>query len=402
MVGGILLIQWGLLALLNPLDSLSLALTAVVQWRLGWSWLQYCARSGRRAVTARVLLAVYYALFGLGILAGFPQVAVPLGIKGRPAVAWLGATAHLWMYTSAAAWLIYTVLAFGRARFAPPPFNPVRRRVLNAAGGALVASPLLAVGYGALIERTSFRVREVDLPVPHLPRDLEGLRLVQLSDIHLSAFLSEQELARVIDAANQARPHVVLVTGDMISSQGDPLDACLRQLARLRADAGVLGCMGNHENYARAKEYAAREGARLGIRFLRRQTQQLRFGSATLNIAGVDYEPISRQRTYLEGAERMVAPGAVNVLLSHNPDVIPVAAAKGYDVTLSGHTHGGQVTVEILDQSLNPARFLTPFVYGLYRTGTRCAYVTRGIGTIGIPARIGAPPEIALLRLRRA
>ena len=95
-------------------------------------------------------------------------------------------------------------------------------------------------------------------------------------------------------------------------------------------------------------------------------------------------------------------PGATNVLLQHNPDVFPEAARQGYNLLLAGHTHGGQVTVEILDQSINPARFFTPYVYGLYRAGNSAAYVTRGIGTIGIPARIGAPPEISLLRLRKA
>jgi hypothetical protein len=97
-----------------------------------------------------------------------------------------------------------------------------------------------------------------------------------------------------------------------------------------------------------------------------------------------------------------VVPGALNVLLSHNPDVFPVAAQQGYNLLLAGHTHGGQVTVEILDQSINPARFFTPYVYGLFRAGRSAAYVTRGIGTIGIPARIGAPPEISVLRLRKA
>jgi predicted MPP superfamily phosphohydrolase len=265
-----------------------------------------------------------------------------------------------------------------------------------------VAAPFIAVAYGALVERIDFRVREIDVPVPGLPKDLEGLRIAQLSDIHLSAFLSERELARAIDAANEVRPHLAVVTGDLISTRGDPLDACLRQLARLRADAGILGCMGNHENYAHAKEYASAEGARLGVRFLRRQTQPLRFGGAILNVAGVDYQPIAERSGYLRGAEKLVVPGAVNVLLSHNPDVIPAAAARGFDLTLSGHTHGGPVTVEILDQELNPARFLTPFVYGLYRAGKGAGYVTRGIGTIGIPARIGAPPEIAVLRLRKA
>jgi predicted MPP superfamily phosphohydrolase len=105
---------------------------------------------------------------------------------------------------------------------------------------------------------------------------------------------------------------------------------------------------------------------------------------------------------YLNGAERLVLPGATNLLLSHNPDVFPVAAAKGFPAVLAGHTHGGQVQVEILNQSLNVARFITPFVYGLYREAASCVYVTRGIGTIGMPARIGAPPEIALLRLVRA
>jgi predicted MPP superfamily phosphohydrolase len=118
-----------------------------------------------------------------------------------------------------------------------------------------------------------------------------------------------------------------------------------------------------------------------------------------LNVAGVDYQPQRLRRQYLDGAERLIAPGAVNVLLSHNPDVFPVAAEQGFDLTIAGHTHGGQINVEILHQSLNIARFVTPFVYGRYRAGRSSLYVSRGIGTIGLPIRIGAPPEITLLRL---
>jgi predicted MPP superfamily phosphohydrolase len=94
-----------------------------------------------------------------------------------------------------------------------------------------------------------------------------------------------------------------------------------------------------------------------------------------------------------------VLPGATNSLLSHNPDVFPVAAAKGFDLTIAGHTHGGQINVEILNRDVNIARFFTPYVYGLYRKDRAAAFVTRGIGTIGIPSRLGAPPEVALLRL---
>ena len=311
-----------------------------------------------------------------------------------------GAIGQIWFFGSSAGYVAYRAVRFLAERTAPRAFSPARRRVLNVTGGALLAAPFAAVGYGALIERLDFHVRELDIPVLGLPAGLDGLRLLHLSDIHLSAFLSEQDLARVIDSANELRPHLAFVTGDLITSVGDPLDACLRQVARLRADAGVLGCMGNHEAYAGVEDYLERAGARLGIPFLRRGTQALRFGDAVLNIAGVDYQ--RSDRPYLPHAERLLLPGAYNLLMSHNPDVFPVAARQGYDLMLAGHTHGGQVTIEILNQSINAARFFTPYVYGLFRQGKAAAYVTRGIGTIGIPARIGAPPEIALLRLRKA
>ena len=95
----------------------------------------------------------------------------------------------------------------------------------------------------------------------------------------------------------------------------------------------------------------------------------------------------------------MIRPEAFNVLLSHNPDVFPVAAGMGYDLTISGHTHGGQVRFEILREDLNIARFYTPFVDGLYRKGAASIFVSRGIGTIVLPVRMGAAPEVALLRL---
>ena len=96
--------------------------------------------------------------------------------------------------------------------------------------------------------------------------------------------------------------------------------------------------------YARCEDLTEREGARLGIPFLRGRAQSLRFGGALLNVAGVDYQRFGHG--YLQGAEHLLVPGAYNWLLSHNPDVFPVAAAKGYDLTLAGHTHGGQVSVE--------------------------------------------------------
>jgi predicted MPP superfamily phosphohydrolase len=293
----------------------------------------------------------------------------------------------IWMIGASAALLIWR---------RPQPFHPARRNLLRTAGTAALTLPMAGTAFG-IIRRNQFRVSEVSLPLPGLHKDLDGLRIVQVTDIHLSEFMTERELGTAIDMANETRATLALVTGDLITRRGDPLDACLKQLSRLRADAGVLGCLGNHEVYAEAQDYVTEQSRRIGIEFLRHQSKSLRFGNATLNFAGVDYQ--KQNSRYLVGAEHLIVPGVTNVLLSHNPDVFPVAESQGYDLTISGHTHGGQVDVEILHQHINVARYFTPYVRGLYRRNNSLAYVSSGLGTIGVPVRLGAPPEISVLRL---
>ncbi len=277
-----------------------------------------------------------------------------------------------------------------------PGFNPGRRALLRTAHAAAITAPLAVLAFGITVSRKRFELAEVAIAIPGLPKDLNGLRLVQLTDIHLGAFLDPRELSRVVAMANETRPHIALVTGDLISQRGDPLDECLRRLSGLRAEAGVLGCLGNHEFYARAVEHAVEGGARAGIDFLRSRSRRLRFGGATLNIAGMDYSP-GRYPRLPDGA--LTEPGTTNILLSHNPNVFPAAAGSGFDLTIAGHTHGGQVTMEIFSESVTVVRFLTPYVQGLFREGPAALYVSRGIGTVGVPARIGADPEITLIRL---
>lgn len=312
----------------------------------------------------------------------------------------LGAISLVYLATSAAILGLYLLLRPIR-RHMNAATDVGRRRALAVAGNALLCSPVAAISYGSLIQRTEFKVKELDVAMPALPADLDGLAILQISDIHLSPFLSEKELARMIDASLELHPHIAFVTGDLISTRRDPLEACIRQLKRVKADAGVFGCLGNHEHYAGVERETTELGAKAGIRFLRSEAAALRFGNSVVNVAGVDYEPSSHRKHYLRGAERLLAPGAFNLLLSHNPDVFPSAARQGYDLVLAGHTHGGQVNIEIFGESINPARFYTPYVYGLYCQGRSVEYVTRGIGTIGVPVRLGAPPEIALLRLRK-
>jgi predicted MPP superfamily phosphohydrolase len=267
---------------------------------------------------------------------------------------------------------------------------------------ALAGTPFAVTGFGTFIQRTSFRVRETAIAIPGLAPELAGFRIVQLSDIHLGPFLSAPELARAVAAANELQGDLAVITGDLISVAGDPLDECLEQLARLRSPHGLFGCLGNHELHAEAEDYTERAGRRRGIDFLRRRAVLLRIGGARLNLAGVDYQRTQDRPRYLQGCETLRADGALNILLSHNPDVFPAAVRKGFDLTLAGHTHGGQVTVEILEQTVNVARFVTPFVAGRYQQEGKSLYVSRGIGTIGMPTRLGAAPEITLLRLELA
>lgn len=387
----------------DVIDTAVLAGVGWVQWRMGsailaWSesrpiWFRYLTRAFLFAAAA--LLVVGYAF-------NFHSVnrwaALPSGLRGA-----LSGGVYVWAFGSTGAYILYQIWQKVTHRAGVKQFDPERRKLVNAVGGAVVAAPFALTGFG-LVQRTDFHVREVDIPIPNLPKDLRGLRILQLSDIHLGPFLEESELARVIDESRNLRPNLVVVTGDLISMGGDPLDACMRQIARLRGEAEILGCMGNHEAYSGVTRYTAEQGAKLGIDFLRMRARPMRFGDAMLNVAGVDYQAMRDKTKYIHGAERLIAPGAVNVLLSHNPDVFPTAAAKEFDFTISGHTHGGQVNVEILHHDLNIAHFFTPFVYGQYRlrrpSGAAASlYVSRGIGTIGLPVRLGAPPEISLLRL---
>lgn len=326
---------------------------------------------------------------------------IPVGLRAT-----VVAIGYFWMLLSSLAILMAEFVRYGSSKF-PALHSPARRTWLRAAGVAAVCLPAAPAAFGAFIERNQYGVDELDLPVPGLHPDFDGYRIVQVSDLHVSPFLSPRDAARAIDMANELRADLALFTGDLISERGDPLDDAIRELIRLRGADGVLGCMGNHEAYVGCRDYLELKTRPLGVNFLRRKSTQIRRGQGTLNIAGIDYERNSRRReNYLSGAERMVVPGVANILLSHNPDVFPTAVQRGFQAVLSGHTHGGQINVEILHQNVNPARFRTPFTSGLYRLDasgqTASCYVSNGIGTIGMPIRLGAPPEIALLRLRRA
>lgn len=364
-----------------------------------WGWRHVARYPDRMRSRIRAAIAVVFGASASVLLFGF-LLRFERVLRYFPTGDWRVWTRGFimaWMLVSVS-WLLGFAIVRLLAKRSPLPHSVTRRHFLRTAHAAAFAAPPAVFG-AMFIQRNRVELREHKLEIPNLPAGLDGVRLVQLTDIHMGPFLSRRDLEYAVAMANEARAHVALVTGDLITSRGDPLDSCLDALAALRAEAGVFGCLGNHEQYADAQDYSETEGARRGLRFLRGTVAPLRFANVTLNLAGVDYQRL--REPYLVGAEKMIQPGAFNVLLSHNPDVFPVAVRQGYPLTISGHTHGGQVRVEILSADLNMARFYTPYVDGLYHEAGGSVFVSRGIGTIGIPARFGAPPEVSLLTLTR-
>jgi len=307
--------------------------------------------------------------------------------------------------------------------------DPSRRTFFRTASVVAGAAPFLGVMYGYAAERLRYQVCRVEIPLTNLPSELDGMEIVQISDIHLSSYMTRESVRRVVDMANDVGADLAVVTGDLITGVHDSVADCVDEIRHLRTPLGVYGCNGNHEIYARAEDLAERLYRQAGMKLLRRESAVIPFRGAQLNLIGVDYQrertPSGRKMQMLANVEPLVRRDMPNILLSHNPNSFNRAAELGIELSLAGHTHGGQVQVEILDVSLSPARFITDYIAGLYHRpllmpdeprrmgetiklmpnapkGLAALYVNRGIGTVGAPVRLGAPPEITHIVLRRA
>ena len=157
-------------------------------------------------------------------------------------------------------------------------------------------------------ERLRFEVVRVDVPVFNLPRALDGLRLVQLSDIHVGDFMPLHEVRRAVEMANGLAPDVAIITGDFVTSAGDPLAECISELSRLKAPLGAWGCNGNHEIYAGAEDMAESLFRQHGMTLLRQSSAKLHWNGESFNLIGVDYQhdlcnSADRHLPSLNGAE---------------------------------------------------------------------------------------------------
>jgi predicted MPP superfamily phosphohydrolase len=254
---------------------------------------------------------------------------------------------------------------------------------------------LTAIGF--FNARRTAQVKRVSIHLKALPAGLDGFRIAQISDIHVGPTIKASYLEKIVERVNALDADVVAITGDLVDGSVPELREHVAPLARLRARHGVFFVTGNHEYYSGVHAWVA-ELQRLGIRVLHNEHVVLQHGGATLVLAGVPdftghhFDPahVSDPAAAMAGAPA----DAVRVLLAHQPRTAAAAAAAGFDLQLSGHTHGGQFLPWTLFVPLQQ-----PYTAGLHQLGRLWVYVSRGTGYWGPPKRLGAPSEISELRL---
>ena len=344
---------------------------------------------------ALTLLLIISALFvPLGMLARRytrPPVSDTLAAIG---LAFMGLFSSLLVLTVLRDGLLLLLWIAGLAApSAAIPFGAVR-------DGSAVAVPLLALGIsliGFWNARRTAGVVTVEVPLAGLPRALDGFRIVQISDIHVGPTIGRRYLEGIVEAVNRLRPDLVAITGDLVDGSVPELRADVAPLSRLSSKHGSFFVTGNHEYYSGVAPWLVELG-QLGIKVLHNEHVVIEHRGAQLVLAGVpDYSAGRFHESHRSNPQQAIAGApqrATKVLLAHQPRSAPAAAEAGFDLQLSGHTHGGQ----FLPWNFF-VRFQQPFTAGLHRLGRMWVYVSRGTGYWGPPKRFGAPSEITELKL---
>ena len=404
--------------------TIILAILAVSQAYWAWRGYRLATRlirnRERSLLVCGAAAAVYAAMFWWNWPL-FGRIPSPVNLTLRDAL--VTAPFLCWLAGSLVAFLVVALLAIpqgmvGTARWMAERrrrahstcdslASPERRRFLERTANVAAAAPFVGGVYGFFYGRLNLETTAQPIRIARLPRTFEGFRICQLSDIHIGPFMPSGEIRKYVAIANALKPDLTILSGDFVTFDPDTQQPVVEALSGLRAPFGVFGCLGNHDGWTRVEDSITDLFRQVGVRILRGTNVEISAGADSLNLIGVDFQsqrrfgPSAPVGRLLGNIESLIARDRVNILLSHNPDTFERAASLGIDLSLAGHTHGGQAALEFISPEIAPARLVTPYVAGLFHKPGSQLYVNRGIGTIGIPIRIGAPPEITLFTLTR-
>ncbi|MFH1118279.1 MAG: metallophosphoesterase [Bacteroidota bacterium] len=300
---------------------------------------------------------------------------------------------------------------------------PKTERFFRITGLLLAGILLILMTIGSVYWVYRFRVHHVEISLAHLPKQFEGLRIVQLSDIHLGSWVSTRPLQRAVDQVMALKPDLIVFTGDMVNYSTSEVSGFESTLSQLKAPLGVFAILGNHDygDYTAWESDSAKRKNLLGLfdfyrqigwKLLRNESELIMVDSASLLIAGVEnWSATSRFKKYGDMVTTLngISFADINILLSHDPthwDAEVTDTYPQFDLTLSGHTHGMQMGIETSWLKWSPSQYMYKEwagLYPFYTSGGEVSYlyINRGLGHIGYPGRVGILPEITLIRLHR-
>jgi hypothetical protein len=279
----------------------------------------------------------------------------------------------------------------------------------------VAAIPVASVLYGVTKGKFNYRIIHERIGFKNLPEPFRGLKIVQISDMHLGSFRQKYEqIARAVEMINEQGPDLIFFTGDLVNNFAEETDGWAPVLAKMKAKYGKFSILGNHDygDYSEWESPAAKEKnltaiknfhKKIGFRLLLNESETLTINDEEIALVGVENwgKPPFPQHGDLNKALANVAPEQFKMLLSHDPSHWDEEVLTGtdIDITFSGHTHGMQFGIERAGIKWSPIQYKYPRWGGLYNEKEQYLYVNRGLGYHGFSGRIGMPPEITVIEL---
>lgn len=285
---------------------------------------------------------------------------------------------------------------------------------------ALIAAaiPFGTMAYGIISGAHDYRIKRVTLRLPNLPQSFDGIKIGHISDIHSGSFFNKTAVKGGVEMMMNEKPDAIFFTGDLVNTESEEVKDYINIFDKLKAPLGVYSVTGNHD-YGDYKNWSSLEAKRknfsdlmaahkqMNFDLLMNENRFLQMGSDKIAVIGIENWGGGRFAKYgkLNEAHRGTDEAAVKLLLSHDPSHWDAQVRKEYqdiDLMFSGHTHGFQFGVEIGDFKWSPSQYAYKQWAGLYTEGNQHLYVNRGFGYLGYPGRIGMPPELTIIELKRA
>ncbi len=285
----------------------------------------------------------------------------------------------------------------------PKSVNLHRRKLIQTGAWALAATPYVVVAKSAIHTTYNLKLNNIPLKIKKLPAELSGFKICHITDLHAGSFPNGNLMMRAVEIINAQEPDIVVITGDFVNFDPNEFRIIKSGLSKLQSRYGTYACLGNHDHYMTEQEHnqlisSIKES---GIKLLINENVTINKNGQDIQIAGID--DLSFKNTFgdFDLALANLNPNLPTIMLAHDPTVWGnhILRKRNIDLTLSGHTHGGQMQFNYLFGTFAPAKMIYKYWLGLYSEEQKYLYVNAGLGTTGPPIRIGVPPEITCITL---